>query len=168
MLLNCTGSTWSAIIYQYVKYYRYCSMWPHDLWQMPNNDSHQFSLCPLIWHLNELLRRTILCMLRFFIRSLLHFRSSPLILNPVHINYSYSMNNSILKHLEKVGLCMHAFWKATPSSNLLTLFRYHLKKKKLKNGRMKNREERRQNKSYQYPFSSFQTVKIFNISDKFV
>lgn len=129
MLSNCTGSTGSAIICQYAKYYRYCSMWLHNLWQMPNNDRHQFSLCPLIGYLNELLRRTILCMLGFSICSPLHFRSCPLILNPPHLNYSYSMNNSILKHLEKVCLCMHAFWMATTSSNL-TLFRYHLKKNK--------------------------------------
>lgn len=130
MLLKCTGSIWSAIICQYVKYYRYCSMWLHDLWQMPKNDSHQFPLCPLIWHLNGLLRRTVLCILGFFICSQLNFRSFLLILNFLHLNYIYSMNNSILKQLEKVCLCMHAFWKATTSSNLLTLFRYHLKIKK--------------------------------------
>ena len=42
------------------------------------------------------------------------------------------MYNSILKHVEEVCLCVHAFWKGTTGSNLLILFSYHLKKKILK------------------------------------
>lgn len=153
MLFSCIGPTWSVVVCQYVKCCKYCTKWPQDLHQMPVTETR--FLCASIWNINGLLW-TVLFMLSFLIHSLLHFKSSSLILNPLHLYYSYSMNNSILiQHLEKVCLCMHTFWKAISFVSPCTL-QVPSKKEKLKKSWKR-----------QYSLSTFQTEKFFNISDTF-
>lgn len=160
MLSSCIGSTWSAMVWQCVKCCRYCSMWLQDLWQMPDDDSHQFSACSDM-NRQWLAEKDCLVHVGFFIHSPLHFRSSPLILNPLHLNYSYSMNKSILKqHLEKVCPCVCILFERKPPFYLLAPFSYHLKKKVKEI--MKIRKGKRQ-----YPLSTLQMEKCFNISEKF-
>lgn len=156
MFFNCIGSTWSTVVWQYVKCCRYCPMWLQDLQQMPVTATS--FLCASIWNINGLLTRTVLFMLSFFLHSLSHCKSSPLILNPLHLNYSYSMNNSILiQHLAKC-VCVCSLFERQPPLYLLVPFRCHLKKNKAKKaGREKG--------SIRFLF--FKLRIFFIISDKF-
>lgn len=94
----------------------------------------------------------------FFLHSLSHCKSSPLILNPLHLNYSYSMNNSILiQHLAKC-VCVCSLFERQPPLYLLVPFRCHLKKNKAKKaGREKG----------SICFLFFKLRIFFIISDKF-
>lgn len=119
--LLCSASMWSAAgtAQRDSRICSRCQWQPPDFCVLPNEIS---MAC---WE--------GLSYVRLFIHSLLHCKSSPLILNPQHLNYSCSMNKSILmQHLAPKCVCVCALFERQPPLYLLAPFRYHLKKKKKK------------------------------------